>query len=135
MSRTSRAAQSRAPRSGFSSPLYTPSTAAPYAVHYGTSPSRPSAASSRMAAPLTSADCYATVKQLAAEYKDVFTEGALRNLIWHAEAHARNPKPGARSTGFLNVIHRPGGARKVLLHRAAFAQWLSNGKVGEVGHG
>lgn len=135
MSLTSRAAQSRAPHNGFSPPLYTPSTTAPYPVHYGNSPSGQSAALSQTLTPLTPSSCYATVKQLAAEYKDIFTEGALRNLIWHAEAHARNPKPGARSNGFLNVIHRPGGARKVLLHRVAFAQWLSNGKTGEVGHG
>lgn len=83
----------------------------------------------------SSVERYATVKQLAVEYRGIFTEGALRNLIWHAEAHARNPKPGARTNGFLAVIHRPGGGRKVLLDRVAFTHWLSNGKNAEVCNG
>lgn len=128
MSRTSRAAQSRVPRSSFSLPLFTPSPA-PYVVHYGTSPQ------SQSIAPPSPAKRYATVKQLATAYHGIFTEGALRNLIWHAEAHARSPKPGARSNGFLTVIHRPGGGRKVLLDRVAFAHWLSNGKNAEVCNG
>lgn len=133
MSRTSRAAQQHALRSSFSPPPYK-SSGTPYAVHYGASSPSQSSGQSH-AVQHTPVDCYATVKQLADEYKNLFSEGALRNLIWHAEAHARNPRPGACSNGFLNVIHRPGGARKVLLHRAAFAQWLKNGKSGEVDRG
>lgn len=71
---------------------------------------------------------FATVKQTAKRYDGVLTESALRNLIWDAEAHARNPKPGHRSNGFLAVIHRPGGGRKILLDQIALAQWLSDGK-------
>lgn len=109
-------------------PYSTPSFV-PQVVFYGASPS------GRLATSPSSAERYATVKQLAAEYNDIFTEGALRNLIWHAEAHARSPKPGARSNGFLTVIHRPGGGRKVLLDRVTFAHWLSNGKNAEVCNG
>jgi hypothetical protein len=74
------------------------------------------------------ANRFATVKQTAKRYEGVFTESALRNLIWDAEAYARNPKPGHRSNGFLAVIHRPGGGRKILLDQLALAQWLSDGK-------
>lgn len=101
----------------------------PQVVFYGFPPS------GRATTSPDSAERYATVKQLAAEYRGIFTEGALRNLIWRAEAHARSPKPGARSNGILAVIHRPGGGRKVLLDRVAFAHWLNDGKHAEVRNG
>lgn len=72
---------------------------------------------------------WVTVKQLAHEYGHIITESALRNLIWHAEAYQRNPKPGHRSNGFLDLISRPGNARKVLLNRWGFPKWIAAGRV------
>jgi len=63
-----------------------------------------------------------TVKEIASIYP--FTEGALRHLIWAAEARAKYEKKGLRSNGFLNCIVRPSG-RKVLINTQAFQAWLS----------
>lgn len=71
-----------------------------------------------------------TVKQFAQAYSNITTEGALRHLIWQAESYARNPKASLRSNGFLPVIHRPGGGRKILLSWEAYEHWLTMGQAG-----
>lgn len=68
---------------------------------------------------------FGTVKQFAQAYSDITTESALRHLIWQAEAYARNPNIGLKSNGFLAVIHRPGGGRKILLEWDAYERWLT----------
>ena len=70
-----------------------------------------------------------TVSRMAAEYKEVITEAALRHLIWNAEAYARFPRAGLRSNGFLPVIVRPPFQRKVLLDRDAFEKWLTTNQA------
>lgn len=70
-----------------------------------------------------------TVTRMAAEYKEVITEAALRHLIWNAEAHARFPRAGLSSNGFLPVIVRPPFQRKVLLDRVAFEKWLTTNQA------
>lgn len=70
-----------------------------------------------------------TVNRLAAEYKEVITEAALRHLIWNAEAYARFPRAGLPSNGFLPVIVRPPFQRKVLLDRVAFEKWLTTNQA------
>lgn len=67
---------------------------------------------------------YVTVSE-ASRIHPAFTEAAIRHLIWQAEAHAKHPKPGLRSYGFLNVIVRVPGKRKVLLDLLRFEQWLN----------
>ncbi|BDT66120.1 hypothetical protein os1_02730 [Comamonadaceae bacterium OS-1] len=114
--------------SSFSLPTFT-TNIAPLVVVYGT---RPSALPNASASP---SNQFVTVKQLAAEYSHIFTEGAIRNLIWQAEAHARNPLPGKRLNGFCAVIHRPGNGRKILLNRSAFLNWITCKKIGEANHG
>lgn len=71
------------------------------------------------------------VKAMAQRYSDVVSEGALRHLIWQAEAYEKDPKPGLKSNGFLSVIVRPPGQRKVLLDCAAFEQWLTSQRRGQ----
>ena len=66
------------------------------------------------------------VKTLAKLYGDFISEGALRALIWSAEAYEKDPKPGLRSNGFLPVIVRPPNQRKVLLDRVEFEKWLTS---------
>lgn len=73
---------------------------------------------------------FGTVKQVAQAYSDITTEGALRHLIWQAESYARNPKANLKSNGFLAVIHRPGGGRKILLEWSAYERWLASGPQG-----
>lgn len=63
-----------------------------------------------------------TVKETAQRYP--YTEGALRHLIWEAEAYAKCPKSGLKSNGFLRCIVRPGGARRVLIDADQFDRWL-----------
>jgi hypothetical protein len=63
-----------------------------------------------------------TVKQTAQRYP--YSEGALRHLIWEAEAYAKHPKSGLKSNGFLNCIVRPEGARRVLINAEKFEHWL-----------
>jgi len=63
-----------------------------------------------------------TVKQTAQRYP--YSEGALRHLIWEAEAYAKSPKGGLKSNGFLNCIVRPDGARRVLIDAEKFELWL-----------
>ena len=70
-----------------------------------------------------------TVNRMAAEYKEVITEAALRHLIWNAEAYARFPRAGLPSNGFLPVIVRPPFQRKVLLDRVAFEKWLTTNQA------
>ena len=74
---------------------------------------------------------FGTVKQVAQAYSDITTEGALRHLIWQAESYARNPKASLKSNGFLPVIHRPGGGRKILLEWNAYERWLTSGSQGK----
>lgn len=70
------------------------------------------------------------VKKMAQVYSDVVSEGALRHLIWQAEAYAKDPKSGLKSNGFLAVIVRPPGQRKVLLDCAEFEKWLTSQRRG-----
>jgi hypothetical protein len=65
-----------------------------------------------------------SVKKLAKQYEDSTSEGALRALIWNAEAYEKYPKPGLRSNGFLRVIVRPPGQRRVLLDPVEYQKWL-----------
>ncbi len=67
-----------------------------------------------------------TVKQTAARYP-CFSENALRNLIFSAEAYAKHPKAGLRSNGFLDCIVRPAGQRKIIIDTMKFEAWLENG--------
>ena len=53
-----------------------------------------------------------SVKQLCAEYPDLFTEGGLRWLIFRAEIN-----------GFAPCVIRMG--RRVFIDRAALRQWLA----------
>ena len=69
---------------------------------------------------------YFAVKKLALVFSDFITEGALRHLIWQAEAYEKVPKSGLKSNGFLSVIVRPPGQRKVLLDRVEFEKWLTS---------
>lgn len=71
------------------------------------------------------------VKAMAQRYSDVVSEGALRHLIWQAEAYEKDPKSGLKSNGFLSVIVRPPGQRKVLLDCVAFEQWLTSQRRGQ----
>lgn len=73
---------------------------------------------------------YMSIKALALHYREIITESALRHLVWQAEAYAKDPKPGLASNGFLSVIVRPPGQRKVLLDRTEFERWLTSGKQG-----
>ena len=66
------------------------------------------------------------IERLAKLYGDFISEGALRALIWSAEAYEKDPKPGLRSNGFLPVIVRPPHQRKVLLDRVEFEKWLTS---------
>ncbi len=66
-----------------------------------------------------------TVKQTAARYP-CFSENALRNLIFSAEAYARSPKAGLRSNGFIDCIVRPAGQRKIVIDTIKFEAWLEN---------
>jgi hypothetical protein len=70
-----------------------------------------------------------TVTRMASEYREVITEAALRSLIWNAEAHARAPRSGLTSNGFLPVIVRPPLQRKILLDRIEFEKWLTTNQV------
>jgi hypothetical protein len=70
-----------------------------------------------------------TVNRMAADYKEVISEAALRHLIWNAEAYARFPRAGLPSNGFLPVIVRPPFQRKVLLDRVAFEKWLTTNQA------
>jgi hypothetical protein len=63
-----------------------------------------------------------TVKQTTQRYP--YSEGALRHLIWEAEAYAKHPKSGLKSNGFLNCIVRPEGARRVLIDAEKLELWL-----------
>ena len=69
---------------------------------------------------------YLSVKKMALFYGDIITEGALRHSIWQAEAYEKVPKSGLKSNGFLSVIVRPPGQRKVLLDRVEFEKWLTS---------
>lgn len=66
-----------------------------------------------------------TVKQTAERYP-CFSENALRNLIFSAEAYARCPKAGLRSNGFIDCIVRPAGQRKIIIDTIKFETWLEN---------
>lgn len=55
---------------------------------------------------------YKTVKQIA-ESQTVFTESALRNLIFYARFNGMEEH---------NVIHRVGG--KILINEENFAKWI-----------
>jgi hypothetical protein len=69
------------------------------------------------------------VKEIARLYGQAgFSEAALRNLIARAEANADHPELGGAAAGFLEVIVRPPGQRKVLLDRVAFDRWLASGR-------
>lgn len=57
-----------------------------------------------------------------------FSEAVFRNLIARAEATAKHPDLAGAASGFLAVIVRPPGQRKVLLDRIAFQRWLESGR-------
>lgn len=63
-----------------------------------------------------------TIKQTAQRYP--YSEGALRHLIWEAEAYAKYPKSGLKSNGFISCVVRPQGARRVLIDAEQFERWL-----------
>ena len=69
---------------------------------------------------------YLPIKKMALVYSDFVSEGALRHLVWQAEAYEKAPKSGLKSNGFLAVIVRPPGQRKVLLDRVEFEKWLTS---------
>ena len=69
---------------------------------------------------------YLPIKKMALAYSDFVSEGALRHLVWQAEAYEKAPKSGLKSNGFLAVIVRPPGQRKVLLDRVEFEKWLTS---------
>jgi hypothetical protein len=98
-------------------------TVQPVAHTKGTGP-QPDAANDSMMQPR-----WLSVSRMAAEYSEVTTEAALRHLIWNAEAHARFPRAGLPSNGFLPVIVRPPFQRKVLLDRVAFEKWLTTNQA------
>lgn len=84
---------------------------------------QPQAAVQTEAAP---ASRYLPIKKMALAYSDFVSEGALRHLVWQAEAYEKAPKSGLKSNGFLAVIVRPPGQRKVLLDRVEFEKWLTS---------
>ncbi|WP_141715734.1 hypothetical protein [Burkholderia ubonensis] len=63
-----------------------------------------------------------TIKQTAQRYP--YSEGALRHLIWEAEAYAKYPKSGLKSNGFISCVVRPQGTRRVLIDAEQFERWL-----------
>lgn len=67
-----------------------------------------------------------TIKEMVARYGGVYTEPALRHLVFQAEAYRRNPKSGLPSNGFLACIIRPPGMRKVLIDADKFEGWLTS---------
>lgn len=67
-----------------------------------------------------------TIKEMVARYGGIYTEPALRHLVYQAEAYRRNPKVGLPSNGFLACIIRPPGMRKVLIDAEKFEQWLTS---------
>ena len=69
-----------------------------------------------------------SIRSCAHEYRQVITEAALRHLVWQAEAYAKSPSLGLKCNGFLAVIIRPPGQRKVLLDRVEFEKWLVSGR-------
>lgn len=69
---------------------------------------------------------YLPIKKMAMAYSDFVSEGALRHLVWQAEAYEKAPKSGLKSNGFLAVIVRPPGQRKVLLDCVEFEKWLTS---------
>jgi hypothetical protein len=68
------------------------------------------------------------VKEMARIYHPTFSEAIYRNLIARAEASAKHPELAGSASGFLEVIVRPPGQRKVLLDRLAFERWLASGR-------
>jgi hypothetical protein len=81
--------------------------------------------------PASEAPRWLTIRALALRYKDIITEAALRHLVWQAEAYAKHPKAGLKSNGFLPVIVRPPGQRKVLLDCVEFEKWLTSSSTRE----
>ena len=69
-----------------------------------------------------------TVRQASLRYP-AFSDKAFRHLIAQAEAYAKYPKAGLKSTGFLSCIVRPGNARKILIDAEQFDQYLRGSAV------
>lgn len=69
---------------------------------------------------------FLTVRQTAERFP-IFTEAAIRSLIFQAKAEAK--LEGARSIGFSNVIFRVPGQRKVLISEQHLIDWISSGQV------
>jgi hypothetical protein len=68
------------------------------------------------------------VKEMAQLYYPAFSEAIFRNLIVRAEATAKHPELAGSAAGFIDVIVRFKGQRKVLLDRLAFDRWLASGR-------
>lgn len=68
------------------------------------------------------------VKDMARLYHPAFSEAIFRNLIARAEATAKHPELAGSAAGFIDVIVRFNGQRKVLLDRLAFERWLASGR-------
>ncbi len=81
----------------------------------------------REIAPSISIHCL-PVKEMARLYHPTFSEAVFRNLISRAESSAKHPELAGNAAGFLEVIVRLPGQRKVLLDQLAFERWLRLGR-------
>ncbi|MFZ6656552.1 hypothetical protein [Undibacterium sp. TJN19] len=70
---------------------------------------------------------FLTVKQTAQRFP-IFTEAAIRDLIFKAEGQAKYPDASKHLNGFLKVIFRVPGQRRVLLCEPALIEWLRSGQ-------
>ena len=70
---------------------------------------------------------FLTVKQTAQRFP-IFTEAAIRFMIFKAEGQAKYPDANERSNGFLKVISRIPGQRRVLICESALIEWLRSGQ-------
>jgi hypothetical protein len=70
---------------------------------------------------------FLTVKQTAERFP-IFTEAAIRDLIFQAEGYAKYPDSRKRSSGFLKVIIRIPGQRRILICEQALIDWIRTGR-------
>lgn len=70
---------------------------------------------------------FLTVKQAAQRFP-IFTESAIRFLIFQAEACVKNPDVELPDNGFRNVIYRVPGQRRVLIREQNLIEWLNTGR-------
>lgn len=64
-----------------------------------------------------------TIEEAATKFP--FSASAIRHLVFQAEAYAKDPKPGLKSNGFLSVIVRRPGVRRVFLDEKRFMAWMT----------